>query len=909
MTACKVSIIVPVYNTSKYLSRCIDSLLSQTLKEIEIIVVNDGSTDDSLQILRKYQALNPNKIYVYNTENEGVSHARNYGVTKSSGQYLWFVDSDDCVEPNACEVLFEKANKDNNDLVLFSRYDVNGETGEKIGNRTFHYNQNFTIREKPYELLKLSPFPWNKFIKKELFDGIEFPEKIRFEDLPISFILATKAKSIGVVNDFFYNYTVQVGFLSKFTESTLDIAKAIDFLINNLKESEVFDTYKNEIEYICVRHFLYRFEQLLSINGEENYELKLKLVNTLFDYLEENFPNFKSNKYIKYNLPDRLNKIFSFYSSRQALIDFVNRTKEMSEEEQSAYVETFIKENEVPKAFEFKTFDKIKEESNEASKKYNKLRKESPLKNQIIYITAQNHALPSSMLSLIKYAKTEKSDFEQIIAVRSGNEIDTGERLKRYNLGDIVVTQIGSDDYFEALTSAKYIFSDCALEYFFAKKDGQKYINLQIDNISANVSKKRDGECFEFATVQKSIITADASVYISEKSRESFEKAYKCNALPTRAIICDSPALDLAGGTSFASNGDKIKILFAPQFKAAGGRLAIIAFRKFMANLNVIDSELSDRYDIFVCLDSFPYDADFSSFNHIKKMPKEYDLYDFAASADCIITDYHCLMNVFNKTDKKIVRFILDNKRYITDEELEISEERYPVFTTPNELCKEIRKLEKSNFQLSKYENASFLFNQIDREDYNINQVENTVCLYCIGGKLTEKKIKNFRKLRKEQIFKTYYFAFDEELNPDYKVELKQLLKGIRIIPMRFDSYNVIDEKITNSIASKGRLPLGSSKKFGIQCDDEKRKYFGNIRFDEEIILSTGALVRNLMFIGLAKNLSYNFNWFSEEKYKTKKRFKAKVDYLCKLLENADEVKIKDDMKELKCVKNLKIAK
>ena len=176
MTACKVSIIVPVYNTSKYLSRCIDSLLSQTLKEIEIIVVNDGSTDDSLQILRKYQALNPNKIYVYNTENEGVSHARNYGVTKSSGQYLWFVDSDDCVEPNACEVLFEKANKDNNDLVLFSRYDVNGETGEKIGNRTFHYNQNFTIREKPYELLKLSPFPWNKFIKKELFDGIEFPE-------------------------------------------------------------------------------------------------------------------------------------------------------------------------------------------------------------------------------------------------------------------------------------------------------------------------------------------------------------------------------------------------------------------------------------------------------------------------------------------------------------------------------------------------------------------------------------------------------------------------------------------------------------------------------------------------------------------------------------------------------------
>ena len=108
--------------------------------------------------------------------------------------------------------------------------------------------------------MKLSPFPWNKFIKKELFEGIEFPDKIRFEDLPVSFILATKAKSIGVINDFFYNYSVQVGFLSKFTESTIDISKAIDFLINNLKERDCFDLYKNEIEYITVRHFFYRFE-------------------------------------------------------------------------------------------------------------------------------------------------------------------------------------------------------------------------------------------------------------------------------------------------------------------------------------------------------------------------------------------------------------------------------------------------------------------------------------------------------------------------------------------------------------------------------------------------------------------------------------------------------------------------
>lgn len=909
MTACKVSIIVPVYNTSQYLSRCMESLLSQTLSEIEIIVVNDGSTDDSLQILRKYQALNPNKVYVYNTENEGVSHARNYGVSKSSGAYLWFVDSDDFVEPNACEVLYKKATKDDNDLVLFSRYDVNAHTGEKIGNCTFHYNQNFALCEKPYELLKLSPFPWNKFIKRELFDGIKFPEKIRFEDLPISFILATRAKSIGVINDFFYNYTVQVGFLSKFTESTLDIAKAIDFLITDLKENDCFDTYKNEIEYITVRHFLYRFEQILTINGEESYELKLKLINTLFDYLEENFPHFKNNKYIKYNLPDRLYKIFDLYSSRQALIDFVEKCKDMSEEEQKAFVESYIKENEKPKSFEFETFDKIKENSKESNEKYNKYRKELSLKNQMIFITMQNHALPSSMLSLIKYAKTEKSDFEQIIAVQKGNESDTNERLKRYNLGDIAVVQIGSDDYLKAISEAKYIFSDCALEYFFAKKEGQKYINLQVDNISANMSRKRNGECFEFSTVQKSIMTADASVYLTETSRKSFEKAYRCEQLPTSAIICDSPALDLAGGTSFASAGDKIKILFAPQFKAALLRYSYTAFRKLMVNLNIIDCELSDRYDIYVCLDSYPYEADFSSFNHIKKMPREYDLYDFAAGADCVVTDYGTLLNVFNNTDKNIVRFVLDTNAYISDEELGIKDDRYRTFTTANELCDHIRTLEKSNFQLSKYENAELLFKQIDKGNYVIGKPDKPICLYYLGGALSEKRIKKFRRIRNEEDFKTFYLSFDEEQNPNYKTDFEEVLKGLRIIPMRFDAFDSFDEKIINSICSKGRLPLGASKKFELQCENEKRKYFGNIRFDEEYIISTGAIARNLLFIDMAKSLSHEFNWFSKEKYDTKKAFKAKVDFICKLLENKGKVAIKDEMKELKCVKDLRISR
>ena len=97
-----------MYNVEKYLSACLDSLLAQTLEEIEIVAVNDGSTDGSLQILQAYQSLNPEKLFIFSTENHGVSRARNYGFAHSHGEYVWFVDSDDFVEPDACRLLYEK---------------------------------------------------------------------------------------------------------------------------------------------------------------------------------------------------------------------------------------------------------------------------------------------------------------------------------------------------------------------------------------------------------------------------------------------------------------------------------------------------------------------------------------------------------------------------------------------------------------------------------------------------------------------------------------------------------------------------------------------------------------------------------------------------------------------------------
>lgn len=906
MKSCKISIILPVYNTAVYLRKCMDSLIGQTLDEIEIIAVNDGSTDNSFEILREYQALNPRKVYVYNIENSGVSHARNLGAQKASGEYLWFVDSDDYAEKNACELMYANAVQNDSDLVLFGRYDIMDGTLEKAQSRISHYNNVFNINDKPYELVKLSPFPWNKLIKKELFDGVAFPEKIRFEDLPISFILASRAKKISVLDECLYNYRVKVGFLSQFNGATLDIVKATDYLRETLKSDGTLDKYADEIEYITVRHFMYRLEQLTTVWGNEKSELKQELINTLFDSLEKNWQNYRENKYLAYFLPTRIYRLFAFYSSREAMLDFAKKSDDMSEEEMKEYFDDFSQKNEAPQEYKTLPFDELKKKCTANSDIYNDLKRSLDTTDTVLYVSRQQKNLPSSMLALIRYISEEKSELSQVLAVKPKRVNAVKKRLDYYNLSDKVTLTATTDSlYLRTLASAKYAVSDCALEYYYAPSADQSYINLQTDSISANMIRRRSGEHHEYATVQKSIITGE-SVYLSEESRSSFEKAYKIEPLPTKAYITPSPALDMLGASEIKRD-DKTRVLIIPQFKPTNGTYGYSSFRKFMADMTVLDSELDDGFKVYICTEDIKYKADLSGFKHIKKKSGKYDLYDFASSCDAVISDYSTVLHTLENSGVRTARYIADSKKHFTDEEIGLSGE-IPEIKNTAELAEYIRGLKRADAVTSDTQNAKALFEKIESRDFSHKDDAQAVCFYYIGGKLTENRVKTFKRIRKEQDYKKFFLMFDEEQNPNYKDETAEILAGVRTIPIRYDSRTSFDDKIIGTICSKGRLPLGASKKFEEQCEAEKRKYFGSVRFDDGIMLSAGAIAVNLLFIGLAKHLSYEFNWFGADKYKNKKPFKAKVDFVCKMLAENAEVKLPDEMKELKAVKGLKQA-
>lgn len=203
-----ISIIVPVYNVEKYLNKCVESILAQTYDNLEIILVDDGSPDNCGNICDKY-AKKDSRIVVLHKTNGGLSDARNKGINIAKGKYIGFVDSDDYIEKDMFEILYNLCKENNADISMISYKEIENEIiineNSKYTNKIFEYNNIEAIKE----LLKdeiVKNYAWNKLYKKELFDKIEYPINMAYEDVGTTYKLFEKAKKIIWYDIPKYNY-------------------------------------------------------------------------------------------------------------------------------------------------------------------------------------------------------------------------------------------------------------------------------------------------------------------------------------------------------------------------------------------------------------------------------------------------------------------------------------------------------------------------------------------------------------------------------------------------------------------------------------------------------------------------------------------------------------------------------
>ena len=203
----KVSVIVPVYNVEKYLKRCLDSLVNQTLSDIEIICVNDGSTDGSAQILEEY-AIKDSRIKVTNQVNSGVSETRNVGVRQATGEFIGYVDPDDFIEPDFYEKLYNSAKENNCDIACASVIREN-EKKKKVLIKYDKQSVAKTVKEK-FELAHLPEhcYIWNKIYNREklLNSGITFRREMVYEDMIYSPDVVSELGDLITVPDVWYHY-------------------------------------------------------------------------------------------------------------------------------------------------------------------------------------------------------------------------------------------------------------------------------------------------------------------------------------------------------------------------------------------------------------------------------------------------------------------------------------------------------------------------------------------------------------------------------------------------------------------------------------------------------------------------------------------------------------------------------
>ena len=922
MKSFKVSIILPVYNVEKYLSACLDSLLAQTLEEIEIVAVNDGSTDGSLQILQAYQSLNPEKLFIFSTENHGVSRARNYGFAHSHGEYVWFVDSDDFVEPDACRLLYEKATADGNDLVLFRYYNVDSETGVRKEYIASCHNQNFRVADKPYELPAISPYPWIKFIHRGLFNGLCFPEGIRFEDLPVAYLLAVKARSIGYVDQCFYNYRKNVGFLSRLTPSTLHIRNAIIFMKKEMEKLGLFEQYQTELDFIAVRHFFYRFWKLLTNYETNQKKLKLQLINELFDYMESNIPDWENNHYVRYSLPPHIGRLLCLYGSRQEMLSFVEACNGMTVQQQKAWIKDYKLSHKTSPSYQpAEMIHREKTSSQFYGFAYTGSLAPDP--EQILLEASRGKEIPTWILKLLVHLLRNFGEHQIIVSLTQEKHALFQALLNRY-LSDstalsenITLVCPDSEEYGKALALSGYVITDGPLPYYFRKEEGQFVLLYCGHNLYPETVLNTPDSTADTGLWQHTMFMADCLYFNNVQNRDIYlQECMTANICKTPYIIGSSTHIPVIPNES---HREKLRrslqmdsmqtILYAPLLPGSYIADTEQTFRNFMAALYIFDCELSDHQVLYLHLDH-EREIDFSEFRHIKEMPKDFDVPDFAAACDIFISDYHNTLSAKFSTGTQIIRFLCGT---FWNQEDEFFPE-YPAFDNVPELVRYIGQLDLGSGETpASEESPQYLLSDIVDSLLNgrplpyytpaasDDTAPRTRVLFFTGRKLSQNLVRDFNALAAQAPEKEFWLAYNDFRNTDSAKYLAQLSPDCSSLPLKPDPEKGNRWKLASVLTSRMGLfsfyPLSHILDFG---EEEYKKCMGETRFDEVVITSTDSIKTVATLLTAAPKASYTFDTFNPERYSTSRPYRHQIAFLCRMLKDTGSLELPAELTGLK---------
>lgn len=289
----EISVILPVYNSEKYLRECLDSLLNQTFKDIEVLCIDDGSSDSSLEILKEYEKTD-NRIVIINQENQGVAKTRNKALTLVNGEYVYFMDSDDTLDTNAFKKLHSNLKSNDSDFCIMKAIFVNGD--EKYKFPAFDLDKEFsnvnfdrftfTYGDVKSHVLNDLFAPWLKMYKREFLvkGGFTFPDIISYSDAPFHVKTMLNAERISFIPEYLYYYREIDDSLVHSSANTINFFTLSDIIEDYLVENNYFDEFKEEFYTFQTSKLVYYMGFADSV---EYYTKAKEILSNLSDFLKD----------------------------------------------------------------------------------------------------------------------------------------------------------------------------------------------------------------------------------------------------------------------------------------------------------------------------------------------------------------------------------------------------------------------------------------------------------------------------------------------------------------------------------------------------------------------------------------------------------------------------------------------
>lgn len=739
----KVSIIVPVYNVEKYIEKCLNSLVNQTLEDIEIILVNDGSTDKSQTIIEQYQKKYPDVIKAYSTKNGGAAKARNYALEHVTGEYIGFVDSDDYISEEMYEKLYNQAKKENADIVCCNYYRVKM---EKKFNKMNFGNKNIlkedVFNKSIYEsklLFDEVPYLWNKIFKTEMIKSnhFAFDNELRiYEDLLFTYKAFAKANKISRVEEALYFYIVaREGALTQIlTEKRFDIFKMYERLTAYYKEIGKYEEMKEALLYAFIKHIYVMLEKKTSWKEKK---IKRRYLKESFQYLNNNFPEWKENMYFELQNRDKKKYLSKLYWQLCIIVGVNiipawNRGKKILKK--GSRVIFFRRPGAV----------------------YVKYCKKKIDDKSIFIFPQQGSNINGNMFYIVKELvnNPKYSDYSIYIGYNVECKRKFKNLLESYQLFKRVkLVKNKTVKFAKRLATVKYLFTDTSFPVYYTKRQGQVYLNTWHGTPLKTLGKSTENDFFDIANVQKNFVISDYLLYPSEFMKDIMIKDYMLEGIADNQImLCGYPRNEVF----FRQDTEKVKeklglkdktvIAYMPTWRGS-----VRSFDKEV-QLEIIENYIEQiskslKKDQILYANMHPYigdKLDLSKYENVKTFPKTFETYDFLSICDILITDYSSVFFDYAITKKKVILFTYDKEEYFKDRGvyLELEELPFPKVETVEALIKEINA--PINYQVQ-----SFLEKYCKYEKSNISEL---VCQKVILGQDNEVKLLPMPKSSKSNI-------------------------------------------------------------------------------------------------------------------------------------------------------------